>query len=111
MKKILIFLLLSSSFFTYLSSEERDPCSNKYEIAFKIMMHRQSGTTLPEMMSIFPGIKTQSKNLGINSIVTDFYKELILIAYSKPVMLLENSKITAANNFANNVVLTCYKTH
>lgn len=110
MKKILIFLLLSSSF-SHISSEERDPCSNKYETAFMIMMHRQSGTTLPEMMSIFSGIKTQSKNLGINSIVTDFYKELILIAYSKPVMLLENSKITAANNFANNVVLACYKTH
>ena len=112
MKKILIFLLLSSNLFsTYLSSEEHDPCANKYEIAFMIMMHRQNGTTLPEMMSIFPGVKAQSKNSAINSIVVDFYKDLILVAYSEPVMLLEDSKITSAKNFANNVVLTCYKTH
>lgn len=68
-------------------------CEKFHELAKGVMMHRQAGTTIIELLKAVDGAKMTS--------------QLAREAYSRPVMAYPENKKVAINEFANEVYLEC----
>jgi hypothetical protein len=77
-----------------------ETCSIVYEDAHSVMVKRQKGTSIPEAMKTADII---SPNFGDN------ISSIVIAAYSKPHHQRIGSKIQAANDFANEYAVKCFK--
>jgi hypothetical protein len=77
-----------------------ETCSIVYEDAHSVMEKRQKGTPISEAMKTADII---SPNFG------DTISSIVIAAYSKPHHQRIGSKIQAANDFANEYAVKCFK--
>jgi hypothetical protein len=101
-KKITLILMISILVSGISVAEEEikdgDYCAAFHEIAKSIMLQRQDGTSIAEMMGRF------SEDNKINELARTF----ILEAYKLPKWDIDKLKVKAVDDFANNVALGCY---
>ena len=94
MKKLLAVTLLITSFFTH-SEPVSEICSGAHDLAKVVMQLRQQNISIVSVLS-----KIEADEMT---------KNIIILAYEKPLYSTQEMKDKTVADFANEVFMICYK--
>lgn len=105
---LIVFLFVCSNVFA--KENESKTCENLKNSAYQIMLERQSGTKLLDLLeSLLKPLDGDTENAFDNYYTNNFFSHVTGLAYELPIYLNESEKQKAATEFGLRIERICLK--